>query len=402
MNVDQVDELIRKYLSTGVAMVLVLVGPAAAPAGTAGRHQTAATSAHSTAAAPTNSRAPSRHDTGDRGRGAEATTEPTALTKPTTERRAEPTAATTAGSTADPSAPSDDPTGDTPDRPSAEPTAEGRSRADTPATPSATAPTGDDGATAAATHGWGNPNREDDFTGDLSGWGLYDGPGHANKGTRSPGAAKVADGVLTIDGDADGTTAGMAWGSGKGQKYGRWEGRVRAPASDPAYNSLLLLWPDAEDFPRGGEIDFMEMTDHTRQATNVFLHHGEDNAQEHGVVEVDATQWHNWAVEWTPKGVTTYVDGKQWWHTDDTAALPPGPMHLCIQLDWFPRKGGGTVKASQMQVDWVRQYPLADKSAMRDLILDPLGSECPSQPSHSAMSLLCWSAGVPHRCHAVG
>ena len=26
----------------------------------------------------------------------------------------------------------------------------------------------------------------------------------------------------------------------------------------------------------------MEMTDHTRQATNVFLHHGEDNAQEHG------------------------------------------------------------------------------------------------------------------------
>jgi len=129
-------------------------------------------------------------------------------------------------------------------------------------------------------------------------------------------------------------------------------------ASDPTYHALLLLWPDAEDFPRGGEIDFMEMTDHTRQSTNVFLHHGEDNAQEHGTVEIDATQWHNWAVEWTPKGVTTYVDGEQWWHTDKADALPPGPMHLCIQLDWFPQKRDGAVKPSQMQVDWVRQYPI--------------------------------------------
>jgi beta-glucanase (GH16 family) len=261
--------------------------------------------------------------------------------------------------------------------PTDDPTPEGRSRDDAPSTRSTTAPAGDDGPTAAATYGWGTPNREDDFTEGLSGWGIYDGPGHANKGTRSPSAAKVADGVLTIDGDAEGTTAGMAWGRGKGQKYGRWEGRVRAPASDPTYNALLLLWPDAEDFPRGGEIDFMEMTDDTRQATNVFLHHGKDNAQEHGIVKVDATQWHNWAVEWTPEGVTTYVDGKQWWRTDDTAALPPGPMHLCIQLDWFPQKGDGAVKPSQMQVDWVRQYPVdappSDKSVMRDLLTRTFG-----------------------------
>src|SRR4051794_8296205 len=63
MTVDQLDELIRKYLSTGVAMVLVLVGPAAAPAGAGARPQAATTSAHSTAAP---SRPPSRHDTGAR------------------------------------------------------------------------------------------------------------------------------------------------------------------------------------------------------------------------------------------------------------------------------------------------------------------------------------------------
>jgi hypothetical protein len=146
----------------------------------------------------------------------------------------------------------------------------------------------------------------------------------------------------------------MAWNPG--QKYGRWEGRVRAPVADPSYNALLLLWPDAEDFPVGGEIDFMEMMDPSRQQTDIFIHYGEDNSQVNGKVEIDGTEWHNWAVEWTPKGITAFVDGEEWYRTTDTSILPPGPMHLCIQLDWFPE--GDTPKESTMQVDWVRQYAL--------------------------------------------
>ncbi|SFM70038.1 Beta-glucanase, GH16 family [Pseudonocardia ammonioxydans] len=214
-------------------------------------------------------------------------------------------------------------------------------------------------SSAATAHGWGEPSKVDEFDGgDLAGWNMYDGPGHAGEGTRSPDAASVQDGILTINGDSEGKTAGMAW-TDASQKYGRWEGRVRAPASDPSYNALLLLWPTAENFPVGGEIDFMEMTDHTRQSTELFLHYGEDNSQVQGEVQIDATQWHNWAVEWSPDGVVAYVDGKEWWRTDDTSILPPGPMHLCIQLDWFP-EGGGEVKPSTMEVDWVRQYPMPE------------------------------------------
>ena len=33
-------------------------------------------------------------------------------------------------------------------------------------------------------------------------------------------------------------------------------------------------------------------------------------------------------------------------------------MHLCIQLDWFPGSASGRGQPSQMQVDWVRQYPI--------------------------------------------
>jgi hypothetical protein len=244
--------------------------------------------------------------------------------------------------------------------PAAAPTSSGPSAATTTMTPrpsSSTAQTSE-GPTAAAIYGWGASNREDDFDRDLSGWGLYDGPGHAGNGKRSPSAATVANGVLTIQGDAHGTTAGMAWNNGHGQKYGRWEARVKTPAGDPSYNALLLLWPDADNFPTGGELDFMEMTDPTRQSINLFLHHGAGNAQVRGMVTIDTTQWHNWAVEWTPKRIAAYVDGKTWWHTDDAAAFPPGPMHLCVQLDWFPVDGRVAVAPSQMQVDWVRQYPV--------------------------------------------
>jgi beta-glucanase (GH16 family) len=231
----------------------------------------------------------------------------------------------------------------------------------TGAEPSATAPCNPDepagyATSAAAKFGWGKPNRVDDFSGGLDkSWGVYNGPGHGGKGRRTPDAVSVENGVLTITGDPQGNTAGMAWGDG--QKYGRWEGRVKAPVGDRSYNALLLLWPDAENWPVGGEVDFMEMSDHTRQTTDMFLHYGSSNSQLHGEVTIDATEWHNWAVEWTPDHITAFVDGKQWFHTEKKEALPPGPMHLCIQLDWFP-KSGAAVQTSHMYVDWVRQYSL--------------------------------------------
>ena len=221
---------------------------------------------------------------------------------------------------------------------------------------------------AAALHDWGEPTRVDEFDGTALGeeWGVYDGPGHAGNGRRTPDAVSVGGGLLTITGNPKGDTAGMEWGGG--QRYGRWEGRVRAPASDPTYNALLLLWPDAEDFPVGGEIDFMEMMDHTRQKTQVFLHYGKSNKTVSGSVVADATQWHNWAVEWTPTRIATYLDGKEWWRTERTEIFPPRPMHLCIQLDWFPGDGDDPVRTSTMQVDWVKQYALkpAELDAARD------------------------------------
>jgi beta-glucanase (GH16 family) len=216
--------------------------------------------------------------------------------------------------------------------------------------------------------GWGEPTYVQTFDEPLGPeWKLYDGPGHGGNGVRSPEAITVEDGRLVITGDSEGTTGGMALDND--QLYGRWEGRVRAPASDETYNALLILWPEEDDWPQGGEVDFMEMTDPTRQRTKMFVHYVEEELKDsdedlkdegrkiEGEVAVDGTEWHNWAVEWTPEGITAFLDGREWFRTTDQEVLPPRPMHLTIQLDWFPEQGDeDDVQESTMEVDWVKQY----------------------------------------------
>lgn len=332
MTLVEIEELIRRYLSTGMTVLVLIVGPTTG--GDPPRPDDtkvmiidpgAGTSDNGPGGTPGPGDAPHNPD----NTGADGT---------------------------DPERSSPGDTGTGPERkpPDRSDTGTDRSGTGTGNDRSGTTSTGD-GSTAAERYGWGRPDRSDDFSGTSTGrWEVYDGPGHADKGMRSPSAVSLKDGVLTITGDATGTTGGLAWNPG--QKYGRWEGRVRAATGDGSYDALLLLWPDAEDFPVGGEIDFMEMQDPTRQTTDIFIHHGPDNSQVNGEVQIDGTEWHNWAVEWTPEAIVAYVDGEEWYRTTDTSIFPPGPMHLSIQLDWFPQ--GATTEGSAMMVDWVRQYSL--------------------------------------------
>lgn len=233
--------------------------------------------------------------------------------------------------------------------------ADGDEPTGTAATPT-TGATAETAGAAAERYGWGTPVQSEDFTSTrLTGWTPYEGPGYDGRGRRSPEAIGVRDGILTITGDEQGTTGGLCWGGG--QRYGRWEARLRAPASDVSYNALLLLWPDADDAPVGGEVDFVEMVDPARRSADFYLHFGEDDDQIRSRVEVDGTAWHDWAVEWTPERIVGYVDGEEWFSSTDPATFPPGPMHLCIQLDWFPQ-GTSEVRESRMEVDRVRQYAL--------------------------------------------
>lgn len=190
----------------------------------------------------------------------------------------------------------------------------------------------------------------DEFTTGLSpAWTVYD------DARRSPAAVSVQDGVLVVRGDATGRSGGLAWT--EGSRFGRWEMRARFPQGDPRYHPALLLWPTDVDWPAGGEIDLAE-TASSSDTVSFFLHHGAQNAQLTTARPVDITQWHDYAVEWTPDRVTAYLDGQKWFESTDPATIPPGDMQAAVQLDWFPGADPttGPARPTEMQVDHVRLY----------------------------------------------
>jgi Glycosyl hydrolases family 16 len=210
---------------------------------------------------------------------------------------------------------------------------------------------------------WGPVVAGDEFnyTGapDNQKWHVYDSAGHAGNGVRSPAAWNVDGSVARVTGDSSGTTGGMS-ASFERQKYGRWEARMRTSARSSQYHPVLLLWPESKDWPCDGEIDYAEGTGDTTRM-NFFVHHGCDNQQISSRKVIDTTQWHDYAVEWQPDGITGYIDGVEWFRTTNAGYLPPGAMYQTIQLDWFP--DGTTPKPSWMEVDWVRVYDPASAAS---------------------------------------
>jgi beta-glucanase (GH16 family) len=205
---------------------------------------------------------------------------------------------------------------------------------------------------------------DDEFNGtelDKEVWHPYTGKTTDGVGRHLEDNLSVGDGRLTITGRGK-TSGGLSWDPG--QMYGRWEVRARSQPGT-GYGPVLLLWPDAENWPVGGEIDFLEIPKGDRKVNNFTVHYGPDNSQNGVSQTADFSQWHNYAVEWTPDHIAGFLDGKEIFRTTDKAQLPPGPMHLGIQqdigpygTDWIPAPDDTTPETVKFQIDWVRIYSL--------------------------------------------
>ncbi|WP_332761935.1 CBM96 family carbohydrate-binding protein [Pseudarthrobacter sp.] len=211
---------------------------------------------------------------------------------------------------------------------------------------------------AAVVHGWGTRVTGDEFnyTGapDATKWIVYNSAGHAGQGMRSPQQVTVDGSKMVMTGTPDGTTAGMG-AKFANQKYGRWEVRA-AGSGDNEYHMVSILWPDSENWPCDGEVDYSETTGDWNLIT-FFHHYGCSNSQTSASRALDVTQFHNYAVDWSPNGIVGYVDGVKWFEDNDPAHQPPGSMHQTLQLDWFPDSTANG--AGEMRVDWVRVYAAA-------------------------------------------
>ncbi len=229
--------------------------------------------------------------------------------------------------------------------------------------------------TAAGRFGWGAPlaaSDEFDYVGppDSSKWKLpgADWLGHNENGTRDPERVTVADGRLTMTGLANGSTG---WMQHKlDQQYGRWEVRCRsrntASSNGNDYHPVLLIWPTSNSRQQDGEYDFLENGAPGEQEAGAFLHYPHPGTsvvqQEHFErPNTDLTQWHNFALEWTPDHLKLFCDGELWGTASggansvrrDIQDMPSG--HGTIQLDNFD---GTSQTPAVFEVEWYRVYTL--------------------------------------------
>lgn len=257
-------------------------------------------------------------------------------------------------------------------RPSIAPTVTGRT----------TRPATDDPAqTAAERYHWGAPipeySDEFDYTGppDPAKWTVYGqadtyrggqdcGPGNSYQGTtrgrRCAYAVTVRDGYLRETGYPNGDTGGIAsaWNS----RYGRYEIRARvipAPANTGhPYHPVLLLWPENNAWPSGGEYDYVE-TQVGAHSVSAFMHHPTQQVlvqDAYVSAPIDLPQWHNYAFQWSPTGLAGYLDGAPWFQDTTPAAQAPGPMHQTIQLDSIDDTGH--MHQASFDIAWARFYRL--------------------------------------------
>jgi hypothetical protein len=214
---------------------------------------------------------------------------------------------------------------------------------------------------AARRYGWGTPIWSDEFqyTGKplSSKWSVYNGPGHAGKGRRTPTAVSVSRGALHMVGDSKGNTGGMS-ARATSSLYQRVETRMKMnPGQDPAYHPVLILWPSNRNDAYSGrcwEIDYAE--GNKGPGLISFFNHIACSGKVHTWARkaIDLTQWHNYAVEWGPGRVIGYIDGVKWFEDRNPRNVSNVKMHQTIQLDWFP--GAGAPKTTTMHVDWTRTY----------------------------------------------
>ena len=145
-------------------------------------------------------------------------------------------------------------------------------------------------------------------------------------------------------------------GNLRGMSYGRYSIRFRA---DPVagYKTAWLLWPDSNNWPADGEIDWPE--GNLSGIMNAFMHYANPaGGQAAFPTRFTYQAWHTATTEWSPGNVRFLLDGQVMGVS--TTQIPSNPMHLVLQTE--TQIGGpapSDTAAGYVQVDWVVIYSRA-------------------------------------------
>ncbi len=190
-----------------------------------------------------------------------------------------------------------------------------------------------------------------------SGWTAYADGWHdtSGNGEYSPGKTlSVEGGVLVIFVH---TENGVHYVSapqpmlGQGQLYGRYAVRFRATQTTPDYKTAWLLWPDSEQWPDDGEIDFPE--GNLDDSISAFAHYASPSGgQDAFPSSAKYDSWHTAIIEWSAGSVSFLLDGQTL--GTSTTMVPSTSMHYVLQTE---TNLDGVVPSDssvgKIEIDWV-------------------------------------------------
>jgi hypothetical protein len=145
---------------------------------------------------------------------------------------------------------------------------------------------------------------------------------------------------------------------GDGLLYGAYA--VRFEATPVAgYKTAFLLWPDSEQWPQAGEIDFPEGDLNSYMTAAMHWLGGTSGAQQN-YYKTDFTysSWHTAVIEWTPNLCKFILDGQV--VGTATSLVPNTPMHWVLQVETSLDEGVPSPSASgHVYVAWIAAYKQA-------------------------------------------
>ena len=166
-------------------------------------------------------------------------------------------------------------------------------------------------------------------------------------------------------------------------KYGYIEARLKVPTGK-GFLPAFWMMPEEEahygQWPKCGEIDIMEVLGNSTNMNYGTLHFGEPHKQNQGSYTLASgdfhSEYHTFAVEWTPNSFKWYVDGQLYyecndWYTNDSAGNPiadyPAPfnqqfhviLNVAVGGNWPGDPDDSTIfdeENSSMKIDYVRMF----------------------------------------------
>lgn len=150
-------------------------------------------------------------------------------------------------------------------------------------------------------------------------------------------------------------------------QYGKVEARLKVPNGQGLWPAFWMLGSNITtvSWPLCGEIDIME------HVNNELIVHGTHHYEHFGhqyegdQIFADATQFHEYTVEWTPDAITWFMDGTQYYETNiGSGSVSKEEFHepfflllnLAIGGNWPGNPNPSTIFPATMMVDYVRVY----------------------------------------------